>query len=123
MSHLTQINSRITKKEVLIQACHNVGSPILEVKENFYVRLWGNKTAAAEVVCVLEGKYDLGFSKVGDGSYNFIADFAIGSCGGGSKSLEPLTKKIAQEYARLEAINWANSTKGLEKANITVKVQ
>lgn len=120
MSHYSQVQSKMTNKETLIQACKNQAD-VLEVKSPYVIRGYANQEVKGDVVCLLEGSYDLGFCWNGE-SFNMVADFKLGSCGGGSRDLVTLANRIVKEYAKLEAYNLGNSNKSLSSANISVVI-
>lgn len=120
MSHFSQVNSKMTNKETLIQACKNQ-SEVLEVKSPYTIRGYAGQEVKGDVVCLLDRNYDLGFCWNGE-SFNMVADFSLGSCGGGSLELVALANRIVKEYAKLEAYNLGNSNKSLSSANISVVV-
>jgi hypothetical protein len=115
----------MTNKETLIQACKNQAE-VLEVKSPYTIRGYEGQEVKGDVVCLLgsydlDESYDLGFCWNGE-SFNMVADFSLGSCGGGSKDLVTLANRIVKEYAKLEAYKLGNSNKSLASANISVKV-
>lgn len=122
MSHLNSILTKITNKELLIQACKLQGE-VKEVRENYFIRYYGGQTAHGDIVAVLEGNYDLGFNKNGSGVYMGVADFAMGTCGQTeSRNLEALWQSIIQTYSRLDTELQASTQRGLSKANVNVVV-
>jgi Protein of unknown function (DUF1257) len=121
VSHFDQIMTKVSNKEILIQACKLQGE-VLQVKESWMIRGYQGQCVHGDIVAVLEGNYDLGFNKSGD-VYAGVADFSFGTCGQQeSKGLEALWQRIIQTYSRLEVEGQASSQRGLSGANITVSV-
>ncbi len=70
--HFSTLRTKITDPELLIETLRDLGIPI---KREGDVRGFNGQRARADVVAVLDGDYDLGWSMNSDGSMDLIADF------------------------------------------------
>lgn len=116
MSHFSQTYTKIKDAETLNQAIRNAGFKALV---DSAVRGWQGNSIKAEVVAVMKGDYDIGFVRAEDGSFAAVADFAYGSCGGGSTSLGTTLNEIIRQYYLLEA---QKSMPNASRDNISVRV-
>lgn len=71
MSHFTTLRSKLNDVEILKDSLRNLG---FVVQTDVTVRGSDRQRVRADVVAVLEGGYDLGWSRNMDGSFDLIAD-------------------------------------------------
>ena len=70
-SHFSTLRTKMTDAEILKATLRDLG---ITVKIFADVRGYNGKRIQADVVAVLEGEYDLGWSRNSDGTYDMIAD-------------------------------------------------
>jgi hypothetical protein len=71
MSHFSTLRTKVTDAEILRSSLKDLG---ISVKNNADVRGYNGQRVRADIVAVLEGEYDLGWSRNTDGSFDLIAD-------------------------------------------------
>ena len=71
MSHFSTLRTKITSAEILTASLADLG---FTVKTNAEVRGYNGQRQRADIVAVLEGDYDLGWSRNSDGTFDLIAD-------------------------------------------------
>jgi hypothetical protein len=71
MSHFSTIKTQITDADILIQSLQDLG---FTVQASSQVRGHNGLRLQADVVAVLPGHYDLGWTKNADGTYDLVAD-------------------------------------------------
>jgi Protein of unknown function (DUF1257) len=71
MSHFSTLRTKITESEILKASLRDLG---VQVKTEADVRGYHGQRVRADIVAVLEGEYDLGWSKNTDGTFDLIAD-------------------------------------------------
>lgn len=71
MSHFNTLRSKLTNAEILKESLRDLG---LTIQTNAEVRGAGCQRIQADIVAVLEGDYDIGWSCNSDGSLDLIAD-------------------------------------------------
>ncbi|MBI3590333.1 MAG: DUF1257 domain-containing protein [Candidatus Melainabacteria bacterium] len=71
MSHFSIIKTQVTDIEILAQSLNELG---MEIKFNSEIRGHNGLKIQAEIVAILPGHYDIGWSKNPDGTYDLIAD-------------------------------------------------
>jgi hypothetical protein len=71
MSHFSTIKTQITDERILIQSLQDLG---FSVQTSAQVRGHNGLRLQADVVAVLPGHYDLGWTKNADGTYDLVAD-------------------------------------------------
>ena len=71
MSHFSTLRTKVSDAEVLKSSLKDLG---ITVKSNADVRGYNGQRVRADIVAVLEGEYDLGWSRNTDGSFDLIAD-------------------------------------------------
>src|SRR5438105_13604981 len=71
MSHFSTIKTQITDERILIQSLQDLG---FTVQQQAQVRGHNGLRLQADVVAVLPGHYDLGWTKNADGTYDLVAD-------------------------------------------------
>ncbi len=69
--HFSTLRSKITDAELLIKTLRDLG---IAVKREADVRGDNGQRVRADIVAVLEGEFDLGWSRNDDGTFDFIAD-------------------------------------------------
>ncbi len=72
-SAMSTLRTKITDPQVLINVLHDLG---IVVKTKADVRGYAGQKLRADIVAVLEGNYDIGFSENSDGTYDLIADLS-----------------------------------------------
>jgi hypothetical protein len=116
MSHFSTLRTKITDAEILKNSLRDLG---LQVKTNADVRGYNGQRLRADIVAVLEGDYDLGWSRNADGSFDLIADLW-----GVAKKYNQteLINSINQKYAINKTLAEVKRP-GLQSANVKVVVQ
>lgn len=71
MSHFSTLRTKITDAEILCTSLRDLG---ISVKTEADIRGYNGQRVRADIVAVLEGEYDIGWSLNSDGSYDLIAD-------------------------------------------------
>jgi hypothetical protein len=71
MSHFSTIKTQITDAEILIKSLQDLGFTVASTAQ---VRGHNGLRLQADVVAVLPGHYDLGWTKNADGTYDLVAD-------------------------------------------------
>ena len=78
MSHFSTLRTKVADAEILKASLRDLG---ITVKSEADVRGYNGQRVRADLVAVLEGEYDLGWSRNGDGSFDLIADlWGVGRC-------------------------------------------
>lgn len=116
MSHFSTLRSKLTDAEILKASLRDLG---MTVKTNADVRGLCNQAIPADIVVVLDGDCDLGWSRNADGSFAIVADvWGVAK----NHNLERLMSAINQKYA---VNNTLASVKrpGLQNANVKLLVQ
>ncbi|MEM9137063.1 MAG: DUF1257 domain-containing protein [Cyanobacteria bacterium P01_F01_bin.42] len=115
MSHFSTLRTKITNAEVLKTSLKDLG---LEVKTEADVRGYNGQRIRADIVAVLEGEYDLGWSQNTNGSFDLIADL----WGVAKKHNQTeLINSINQKYAINKTLQEAKLP-GLQNANVRLMV-
>jgi ABC-type transport system substrate-binding protein len=115
MSHFKTLRSKLTNAEILKASLRDLG---IEVKTNAEVRGTGYQRAQADIVAVLSGDYDLGWSRNTDGSLDLVADFwGVAK----AHNLTNLMALINQKYAVNQTLA-AMKQPGLQNANVKLVV-
>ena len=116
MSHFTTLRSRLTDIEMLKVSLRQLG---IAVETNAAVRGATCQQVRADVVAVLEGGYDLGWSRNADGSLDLVSDL----WGVARKhNLEKLISSINQQYAVNKTLA-ALRCPSLQKAQVKLVMQ
>ena len=71
MSHFSTLRTKIADAEILTNSLRDLG---ISVKTEADVRGYNGQKVRADIVAVLEGEYDLGWSENSDGTFDLIAD-------------------------------------------------
>ncbi|NJM95255.1 MAG: DUF1257 domain-containing protein [Acaryochloridaceae cyanobacterium CSU_5_19] len=115
MSHFSTLRTKITEAEILKSSLKDLG---IEVKTNADVRGYSGQRVRADIVAVLEGDYDLGWSHNTDGSFDLIADL----WGVAKKHNQTeLINSINQKYAINKTLSEVKRP-GLQNANVKLVV-
>jgi Protein of unknown function (DUF1257) len=116
MSHFNTLHSKLTDAEILKSSLRSLG---FVVQTNTMVRGFDCQQVQAEIVAVLEGSYDLGWSRNKDGSLDLIADL----WGVARKhNMATLLSSINQNYAVNQTLA-AVKRPGLQTANVKLIMQ
>lgn len=115
MSHFSTLRTKITNGELLIHSLQDLG---FEVKTQAPVRGHECASQVADIVAVLSGDYDLGWSRNAQGSYDLIADlWAIAK----EHNQTELINAINQKYTINQAMQ-ATQEQGLSHADVRIMV-
>jgi hypothetical protein len=116
MSHFSTLRTKITEAEILKSSLRDLG---ISVKTEADVRGYNGQRIRSEIVAVLDGEYDLGWSRNADGSFDLIADL----WGVAKKHNQTeLINSINQKYAVNKTLNEAKRP-ALANANVKVVMQ
>ena len=102
MSHFSTLRTKITDAEILKNSLQDLG---IIVKTDSNVRGHNGQHIHSDIVAVLEGEYDLGWSLNSDGNYDLVADL----CG------------VAKKHNQTELINSINQKYAINKTLMEVK--
>ncbi|WP_008313363.1 DUF1257 domain-containing protein [Leptolyngbya sp. PCC 6406] len=116
MSHFSTLRTKVADAEVLTQSLRDLG---ISVRNDADVRGYNGQRVRADIVAVLEGEYDLGWSRNGDGSFDLIADL----WGVAKKHNQTeLINSINQKYAVNKTLAEVKRP-GLQNANVKLVLQ
>ncbi|MGB3492526.1 MAG: DUF1257 domain-containing protein [Elainellaceae cyanobacterium] len=116
MSHFSTLRTKITESEILKQSLSDLG---VSVKSNADVRGYNGQRVRADIVAVLEGEYDLGWSLNSDGSYDLIADlWGVAKKHNQTELINSINQKYAVNRTLAEV-----KRPGLQNANVKLVVQ
>lgn len=116
MSHFSTLRTKITEAEILTNSLRDLG---ISVKSEADVRGYNGQRVRADLVAVLEGDYDLGWTRNTDGSFDLIADL----WGVAKKHNQTeLINSINQKYAVNKTLAEAKQ-RGLQNANVKLVLQ
>ena len=116
MSHFSTLRTKITDAEILKASLSDLG---ISVKTEADVRGYNGQRVRADLVAVLEGEYDLGWSRNSDGSFDLIADL----WGVAKKHNQTeLINSINQKYAVNKTLAEVKQ-RGLQNANVKLVLQ
>ncbi|KKD38168.1 MAG: DUF1257 domain-containing protein [Limnoraphis robusta] len=116
MSHFSTLRTKISDAEILKTSLRDLG---ISVKSNADVRGYNGQRVRADLVAVLEGEYDLGWSRNSDGTFDLIADL----WGVAKKHNQTeLINAINQKYAVNKTLSEVKQ-RGLQNANVKLIVQ
>jgi len=116
MSHFSTLRTKITDAVVLKSALSDLG---INVQTDADIRGYNGQRVRADIVAVLEGDYDLGWSRNSEGSYDLIADL----WGVAKKHNQTeLINSINQKYAVNKTLAEVRRP-GLQNANVKLVVQ
>jgi hypothetical protein len=116
MSHFSTLRTKISDAAVLTGSLRDLG---ITVKTEADLRGYQGQKIRADIVAVLEGDYDLGWSRNADGSFDLIADL----WGVAKKHNQTeLINSINQKYAINKTLTEVQQ-RGLNNANVSVVLQ
>jgi hypothetical protein len=116
MSHFSTLRTKITDSEVLKSSLSDLG---VTVKTEANIRGYNGQNVRADIVAVLEGDYDIGWSRNADGSFDLIADL----WGVAKKHNQTeLINSINQKYAVNKTLAEVKRP-GLQNANVRLVLQ
>ncbi|KPQ33252.1 MAG: protein of unknown function DUF1257 [Phormidesmis priestleyi Ana] len=111
MSHFSTLRTKITNAEILKSSLSDLG---VTVKTEANIRGYNGQNVRADIVAVLEGDYDIGWSRNADGSFDLIADL----WGVAKKHNQTeLINSINQKYAVNKTLSEVKRP-GLQNANV-----
>jgi hypothetical protein len=117
MSHFSTLRTKITDAEILTTSLRDLG---INVKTETDLRGYHGQRVRADIVAILEGDYDLGWSRNSDGSFDLIADL----WGVAKKHNQTeLINSINQKYAVNKTLAEVQQRSGLQNANVTMVLQ
>ncbi len=116
MSHFSTLRTKITEAEILQNSLRDLG---ISVKTNADVRGYNGQRVRADLVAVLEGDYDLGWSRNSDGTYDLIADlWGVAKKHNQTELINAINQKYAVNKTLAEV-----KQRGLQNANVKLVVQ
>ncbi len=116
MSHFSTLRTKITDAVVLKSSLSDLG---VTVKSEANIRGYNGQNVRADIVAVLEGDYDIGWSRNADGSFDLIADL----WGVAKKHNQTeLINSINQKYAVNKTLAEVKRP-GLQNANVRLVLQ
>lgn len=116
MSHFSTLRTKISDVEILKTSLRDLG---ITVKTEADVRGYNGQRVRADLVAVLDGEYDLGWSQNADGTFDLIADL----WGVAKKHNQTeLINSINQKYAVNKTLAEVKQ-RGLQNANVKLVVQ
>ena len=116
MSHFSTLRTKISDVTILKSSLSDLG---IQTQTNADVRGYNGQRSRADLVAVLDGEYDLGWSRNADGSYDLIADL----WGVAKKHNQTeLINSINQKYAVNKTLAEVKRP-GLQNANVKLVVQ
>jgi len=116
MSHFSTLRTKITDAEILKSSLCDLG---VSVKTEANIRGYNGQNVRADIVAVLEGDYDIGWSRNADGSFDLIADL----WGVAKKHNQTeLINSINQKYAVNKTLAEVKRP-GLQNANVRLVLQ
>ncbi len=116
MSHFSTLRTKINDVEILKVSLRDLG---ISIKNDANVRGYNGQSVRADLVAVLDGEYDLGWSRNTDGTFDLIADL----WGVAKKHNQTeLINSINQKYAVNKTLTEVKQ-RGLQNANVKLVVQ
>ncbi len=116
MSHFSTLRTKISDAEILQNSLRDLG---INTKIDADVRGYNGQRLRADIVAVLEGEYDLGWSRNADGSFDLIADL----WGVAKKHNQTeLINSINQKYAVNKTLSDVRQH-GLQNADVKLVLQ
>ncbi|MEM9540310.1 MAG: DUF1257 domain-containing protein [Cyanobacteria bacterium P01_E01_bin.42] len=116
MSHFSTLRTKISDVAILQTSLRDLG---IDVKNDADVRGYNGQRVRADLVAVLDGEYDLGWSRNSDGTFDLIADL----WGVAKKHNQTeLINSINQKYAVNKTLSEVKQ-RGLQNANVKLVVQ
>ena len=116
MSHFSALRTKLTDAEILITSLRDLG---ICVKTDVSVRGFNGQRVQADIVAVLDGEQDIGWSGNANGTFDMIADLpGVAS----RKNLNELINSINQKYAVNKTLAQLKQS-DLQKANVKLVLQ
>jgi hypothetical protein len=116
MSHFSTLRTKITDAEILVSSLRDLG---ITVKNDADVRGYNSQRVRADIVAMLDGEYDLGWSLNADGSFDLIADlWGVAKKHNQTELINAINQKYAVNKTLAEA-----KRPGLQNANVKLVVQ
>lgn len=116
MSHFSTLRTKIVDVEILKSSLSDLG---ITTKTNADVRGYNGQRIRADLVAVLEGEYDLGWSRNADGSFDLIADlWGVAKKHNQTELINAINQKYAVNKTLAEV-----KRPGLQNANVKLVVQ
>lgn len=116
MSHFNTLRSKLTNAEILKESLRDLG---IVVRVDAEVRGAGCQRVKADIVAVLEGNYDIGWSRNAEGSLDLIADL----WGVAQKhNMANLLSLVNQKYAVKKTLAEVKQP-GLQNANVKLTLR
>lgn len=116
MSHFSTLRTKISDAEILKASLRDLG---VSVKTEADVRGYNGQRVRADIVAVLEGDYDLGWSRNSDGSFDLIADlWGVAKKHNQTELINSINQKYAVNKTLVEI-----RRPGLQNANVKLVVQ
>ena len=116
MSHFSALRTKLTDIEILKTSLCDLG---ICVKTDANVRGFNGQEVQADIVAVLDGEQDIGWSGNVHGSFDMIADL---SGVARNNNLNKLINSINQKYAVNKTLAQLKQS-GLQKANVKLVLQ
>lgn len=111
MSHFSTLRTKLTDAEILIATLRDLG---ICVKRDTHVRGFNGQRVEADIVAVLDGEQDLGWSRNANGSFDLMAEL---SGVARKNNLNQLLDSINQKYAINKTLAQVKQS-GLQNANV-----
>ncbi len=121
MSHFSTIKTQITDVEILIKSLQDLG---FTVQTNAQVRGHNGLRLQADVVAVLPGHYDLGWTRNADETYDLVADlWGVAKQHNQQQLLDSINQKYAvnKTIGEIKRLGY-NLTKQQVQADGTIKL-
>jgi hypothetical protein len=116
MSHFSTLQSKLTNGELLQTSLHDLG---MTVKTNARVRGLCGQSVHADIMVVLDGECDLGWSRRSDGSFALVADlWGVAR----RHDVAKLMTAVNQKYAVNQTLA-AVKRPGLQQATVKLQLQ
>jgi len=121
MSHFSTIKTQITDAEILIKSLQDLG---FIVQTTAQVRGHNGLRLQADVVAVLPGHYDLGWTRNTDGTYDLVADlWGVAKQHNQQQLLDAINQKYAVNKTMVEIKRLGyNLAKHTVQADGTIKL-
>ncbi len=101
MSHFTQIATKITNKQLLVETLRNLG---YDVEENTAIKGYRGQETPVNIAVRMQRGYDVGFTLNADGTYSFVADWF----GVEGTNEQEFVAKVQQQYALVTVMDQVN---------------
>ncbi|MGD1849142.1 MAG: DUF1257 domain-containing protein [Cyanophyceae cyanobacterium] len=116
MSHFSTLRTKISDVAVLKSSLQDLG---IQTKENSDIRGYNGQHLRADLIAVLDGDYDLGWSRNADGSYDLIADlWGVAKKHNQTELINSINQKYAINKTLIEA-----KRPGLQNAHVKLVAQ